>query len=171
MARFLQPVTEFLEYSKGLDMLEGCTATVFEDPSFDEATTALLRTHFRKWATAAPLQEQGVDTFGRSGRYRFSIMVDQEALESVLKCDPDAIRRTGFVRLVYGEWEPEVNEDGNESVDSGEEFELLEECTQKDVGWMKVPYDEVQAFGALTMRDMDDWDMYYARPPEIQALD
>jgi hypothetical protein len=36
---------------------------------------------------------------------------------------------------------------------------------------MKVPYDEIQAVGALTMRDMDDWDMYYARPPEMQALD
>lgn len=170
MARFLQPVTEYLEDSKGLDMLEGFTPTVFEDHSFGKATTALLRTHFRKWATTAPLQEQGVDTFGRSGRYRFFIMVDQEALESVLNSDPDAITRTGFVRLVYGEWEPEVNEDGNESVDSDEEFEPLEGCTREDVGWMKVPYDEIQAVGALTMRDMDDWDMYYARPPEMQAL-
>jgi hypothetical protein len=97
-------------------------------------------------------------------------MVDQEALESVLNSDPDAITRTGFVRLVYGEWEPEVNEDGNELVDSDEEFEPLEGCTREDVGWMKVPYDEIQAVGALTMRDMDDWDMYYARPPEMQAL-
>jgi hypothetical protein len=29
-------------------MLEGFTLTVFEDPSSDKATTALLRTYFRK---------------------------------------------------------------------------------------------------------------------------
>lgn len=170
MARFLQSVTEYLESSKGLDMLEGFTPTVFEDPSFDGATTAVLRTHFRKWATTAPLQEQGVDTFGKSGRYRSFVMVDQEALESVLNSDPDAMTQTGFVRLVYGEWEPEVNEDGNESVDLDEELEPLEGCTQEDVGWMKVPYDEVQGIGATAMCDMHDWDMYYARPPEMQAL-
>jgi hypothetical protein len=134
MARFLQPVTEYLKDSKGLDMLEGFTPTVFEDHLFDKATTALLHTYFRKWATTAPLQEQGVDTFGRSGRYRFFIMVDQEALESVLNSDLDAITRTGFVRLVYREWEPEVNEDSNELVDSDEEFEPLEGCTREDVG-------------------------------------
>jgi hypothetical protein len=61
-------------------------------------------------------------------------MVDQEALESVLNSDLDAITRTGFVRLVYREWEPEVNEDSNELVDSDEEFEPLEGCTREDVG-------------------------------------
>jgi hypothetical protein len=36
---------------------------------------------------------------------------------------------------------------------------------------MKVPYDEVQAIGATEMCNTHDWDMYYARPPEMQALD
>ncbi|KAJ5213033.1 hypothetical protein N7449_000202 [Penicillium cf. viridicatum] len=171
MARFLQSVTEYLEFRKGLDMLEGFTPTVYKDPLFDSTTTAVLRTRFRKWATTAPLQEQGVDTFGNSGRYRFFIMVDQKALESVLNSDPDAMTQTGFVRLVYGEWEPEINEDSNESVDSDEELEPLEGCTLEDVGWMKVPYDEVQGIGAATaVCDIHDWDTYYVRPPQMQAL-
>ncbi|KAJ5356206.1 hypothetical protein N7517_010815 [Penicillium concentricum] len=134
MARFLEPVTERLESDSGLDMLEGFTPTIFEDPSFDGMTTAILRAHFKKWATTAPLQEQGVDTCGESGRHLFFVMVDQEALESVLNSDPDDIGNTGFVRLVDGEWEPDVDEDSNESVDLDEELESLEGCMQDDVG-------------------------------------
>lgn len=109
----LQPVTEYLKSSKSLDMLEWFTPAVFEDSSFDGATTAVLGTHFKKWHTTAPLQEQAFDSFRNSGRYRFFVMVDQEALESVLNSDPDAMTQTGFIRPVYGEWEPEVNEYGN----------------------------------------------------------
>ncbi|KAJ5496762.1 hypothetical protein N7463_008749 [Penicillium fimorum] len=63
-------------------------------------------------------------------------MVDQEALEFVLNSDPDAIGETGFVRLVYGEWETEVDEDGNESVDLEEELGSLGGYIQEDVGGM-----------------------------------
>jgi hypothetical protein len=112
----------------------------------------------------APLQEQGVDTCGKSksGLYRFFVIVDQEALESVLNSDSDAMMQTGFARLVYGDWEPEVNEDGNDLVGLDEELEPepLEGCTQEDVGWMKVPYAELQGIGATAMCNMHDWDMY-----------
>ncbi|CAI7606808.1 unnamed protein product [Penicillium discolor] len=123
MARFLQSVTEYLESSNGLDMPQGFTPTVFEDPSFDSATVAVLRTHFRKWATTTPLQEQGVRYF-----------------RVCLELEPDSITQTGFVRLFYGEWEPDVNEDSKESVDLDEELGPLEGCTQEDVGWMRVSY-------------------------------
>jgi hypothetical protein len=53
--------------------------------------------------------------------------------------------------LVYIEWEPEVNEDGDESANSDEELEPLEQCTLEDVGWMKVPYDEMQGIRATDM--------------------
>lgn len=167
MDMLLYTVTDYFEFHKGLDMLESFCPTVFEDPSFDGATTAHLRTHFRKWVETAKRQEQGIDTLYTSGRYIFFVMVDQEALESVLNSDPEAMITTGFVRLVYGDWEPEANEDGE-----NEDLEPIEGCTQEDVGWMKIPYDEVQSIGAggLAMRDMHDWDMYYARPPEVQAL-
>jgi hypothetical protein len=168
MDLFLYTVTDYFEFHKGLDMLEGFCPIVFEDPSFDGATTALLRTHFRKWVKTAKRREQGIDTLYTSGRYIFFVMVDQEALEFVLNSNPKAVITTGFVRLIYGDWEPEVNKDGNED----KELEPIEGCTQEDVGWMNIPYDEVQSIGAggLAMCDMHDWDMYYARPPEMQAL-
>jgi hypothetical protein len=74
---------------------------------------------------------------------------------------------TGFVRLVYRDWEPEADKDGE-----NEDLEPIEGYTQEDVGWMKVPYDKVQSIGArgLAMCDIHDWDMYYARPLEVQAL-
>jgi hypothetical protein len=168
MDLFLYTATDYFEFHKDLDMLEEFCPTVFEDPSFDGATTALLRTHFRKWVETAKRQEQGIDTLYTSGRYIFFVMVDQEALESVLNSNSKAMIRTGFVRLVNGDWQPEVNEDGDED----EELEPIEGCTQEDVGWMKIPYDEVQPIGAggLAMCDMHDWHMYYTRPPEMQAL-
>ncbi|KAJ5817706.1 hypothetical protein N7447_007714 [Penicillium robsamsonii] len=125
MPHSLEPVTERLESNSGLDILEGFTPTAFEDPSFDGMTTAVLRAHFKKWVTTAPLQEQRVDTCGQSGRDLFFVMVDQEVLESVLNSDLMLLGK-----LVYGEWEPEpeVDKDGNESVDLEEELEPLEGC-------------------------------------------
>lgn len=95
-------------------------------------------------------------------------MVDQEALGFLLNSNPKAMSTTGLFRLVYGDWEPKVNEDANED----EEHELIERCMQEDVGWIKIPYDEVHSIGAgwLAMCGMHDWDMYYARPPEMQVL-
>ncbi|KAJ5881915.1 uncharacterized protein N7529_000587 [Penicillium soppii] len=100
MDLFLHTVTDYFEFHKGLDTLERFRPTVFEDPSFDVVKTAKR-------------QEQGIDTLYTSGRFLFFVMVDQEALESVL--NSKAMITTGFVRLVYGDWEPaEVNEDGDE---------------------------------------------------------
>jgi hypothetical protein len=48
MDMFLYTITDYFEFHKGLDMLESFYPTVFKDPSFNSATTALLRTYFRK---------------------------------------------------------------------------------------------------------------------------
>ena len=70
--------------------------------SFHGTTTAVLRAHFRKWATTAPVQKQGVDTWGYYSGYMFCLMIDAEALESILNSDPDNIK-TGFVHLNCGQ--------------------------------------------------------------------
>jgi hypothetical protein len=86
MSRFLSPVPEFLEFYNDLDLLDTFAPTVLEDPSFEGATVATLREHFNQWAKAGRKEEQGVseDYCARTGRARFCIMVDQEAMESVL---------------------------------------------------------------------------------------
>lgn len=170
MARFLSAVPEFLQYYSGLDLLDTFAPTVFEDPSFEGATVVTLREHFNKWAKTARKEEQGVseDYRARTGRYRFFITVDQEALESVLNAPEDFDEKVAFIRMVYAEWEPQEYDEediANGDVDPPEE--PLEGCTEHDVGWMKMYWriTELPGFGHL--RDIDDWQTYYVRSPEI----
>ncbi|KAB8212537.1 hypothetical protein BDV34DRAFT_184162 [Aspergillus parasiticus] len=176
MTRLLSHVTEYLEFYNGLDLLDSFAPTVFEDQSFDGATTTLLRRHFKEWAATAPQVEQGNDRsrFPQSGRYRFFIMVDQEALESVLSIsDPERRSETGFVRLVNGVWKPEeLDEEELEELEISDPSELeihepLEGCALEDVGWMKVSYEDAEARAFLKIGDNVDWSSYYQRPPCI----
>ncbi|KAE8150568.1 hypothetical protein BDV25DRAFT_154185 [Aspergillus avenaceus] len=174
MSRFLYHITDNLEFYNGLDLLDNFAPTVFEDRSFDGADTASLRKHFQEWAVTAPQEEQGADRsrVPDAGRYRFFIMVDQEALESVLNApDPASVNKTGFVRLVNGLWkpdEPDEEELAELGVEGLEEEEPLEGCTLEDVGWMKVLYDEAETWAYLNMGDTVHWSTYYVRPPLIQ---
>ena len=177
MTRFLYHVRHSLDFYNGLDLLDSFAPTVFEDRSFDGATTALVRKHFQEWAATAPPVEQpiGYSDYPEAGRYKFFLMVDQEALESVLSVpDPEECDSDGFVRLVNGFWEPEVL-DADELAERGvssqselEQEEPLEGLTMLDVGWMKVCYSDAQTWGYLSMLDGFRWLTYYQRPPLIQ---
>jgi hypothetical protein len=110
MARFMNEVSGHLEFYNGLDLLDTFTPTVLEDRSFEGATVATLREHFNQWAKTSLKEEQGVSEnyCALTGRYSFFITVDQEAMESVLNVPEECeLDETGFVRMVYGEWEPE----------------------------------------------------------------
>lgn len=117
-------------------------------------------------------EEQGVQNGnrGRAGRYQFFVMVDQEALESVLS-GPDDDKDTGFVLLVQAGWEPEeLDKDELRERNGAEpEEEPLEGCTEHDVGWMNVRYRDVEV-SFVHVTDSNHWNMYYSRPPEIQRL-
>ncbi|CAG8268667.1 unnamed protein product [Penicillium salamii] len=162
MARFVSAVPDYLEFYNGLDLLDTFTPTVLEDPSFEGATVATLREHFNQWAKSSLKEEQGVaeDYQACTGRYRFFIMVDQEAMDSVLSA-PEDEDEAAFVRMVYAEWEPEVPDEEDIAK------EPIEGCTQNDVGWMKTCWRWVQLPGFHKMQDWDDWEAYYVRPPEI----
>ncbi|KAJ5913703.1 hypothetical protein N7504_002586 [Penicillium tannophilum] len=169
MARFLSAVSEYLDFYSGLDLLDTFAPTVFEDPSFEGATVVTLREHFHKWAKTARKEEQGVseDYYARTGRYRFFITVDQEALESVLNAAED-YDKEAFVRMVHAEWKPqEYDEEDIASGDVDPPEKPLEGCTEHDVGWMKMCWQitELPGFGHLC--DIDDWQAYYVRSPEI----
>lgn len=172
MAHFLSAVPDYLEFYSGLDLLNTFAPTVLEDPSFEGATVATLRKHFKQWAKASLKEEQGVpeDYYARTGRYRFFIMVDQEAMESVLSAAEDDYE-TGFVRMVNAEWKPEVlDEEDIANGDVPPPEEPLEGCTEKDVGWMKVCWGYVELPGFHKIRDWEDWEAYYTRPPEIADI-
>ncbi|EIT80112.1 hypothetical protein AO1008_08096 [Aspergillus oryzae 100-8] len=148
MTRLLSHVTEYLEFYNGLDLLDSFAPTVFEDQSFDGVTTTLLRKHFQEWAATAPQVEQANDhsRFPQSDRYRLFLMVDQEALESVLSVsDPECRSETGFVRLVNGVWKPEEpDEEELEELEISDPSELeihepLEGCALEDMFAVKLP--------------------------------
>jgi hypothetical protein len=144
-----------------------------EDPSFQGTTVATLRKHFKQWAKTSLKEEQGVpeDYYARTGRYRFFIMVDQEAMESVLSTAEGDDYETWFVRLVNAEWKPEVlGEEDFVNDDVPPPEESLEGCTENDVGWMKVCWGYVELPGFHKIRDWEDWEAYYTRPPEIADI-
>jgi hypothetical protein len=180
MARFLSSVRESLEFYSGLDLLDTFTPTVFEDPSFEGATVATLREHFHRWKKTAMKEEQGVDEdfIPDSGRYRFFITVDQEAMESVLSAPEGAdIYKSGFVRIVNAEWkwtdvppeEDSMIEDGDD-IDDPEEFEPLEGCIEHDVGWMNIRWRPIGLTGFYKLRNDNDWESFYLRYPEIADI-
>ncbi|OJZ91506.1 hypothetical protein ASPFODRAFT_38617 [Aspergillus luchuensis CBS 106.47] len=175
MIRFHKRVKIYLQYYNGLDLLARFTPTVLEDRSFEGTTVASLRDKFNEWAVTAVKKEQGIDPSHlwhlKNGRYRFFIMVDQEALDSILST-PDNDIHGGFVRLVNAEWKAEEldEEELAERGGPGPEEEPLEGCTEEDVGWMKVCWGESQTPGYVILDDSLRWDRYYSRPPVIQRL-
>lgn len=171
LRRFLGQVRRRLEYYEGLDMWDSFRPTVIEDKSlFDGATPAQIRDAFHEWARTACETEQGV-TYDRAqwahgARYRLCILVDEDALRSVLDIpedELDELNTTGFVVMIDGRWTPEIPEE-----EEGDfEYEPLYGCTRQDVGWMKVHYDRAQIVASTTMRYEADWDLEYRRPPAI----
>lgn len=175
MGRIIGAVSEDLEFHKGLDMLETFAPTVLEDPSFEGATVATLREHFHKWKKTAMKEEQGVseDYVPKSGRYRFFITVDQEAMESVLNTAVGEYEEyeLGHVRMINAEWKwTYVPEEDPEDEPEVEEFEPLEGCPEDDVGWMNIRWRIVQLPGFYKMKEIDDWQTHYARYPGIADI-
>lgn len=114
MHRFLWHVKDKLEFYNGLDLLKNFAPTVLEDRSlFVGASTSVIREHFKEWVVTACQQEEGISSkqleYAQSGRYKFCLMVNEEALQSVLNAPPeDGDNKTGFVTLINGIWVPEV---------------------------------------------------------------
>ncbi|KAL4774451.1 hypothetical protein BDW60DRAFT_181244 [Aspergillus nidulans var. acristatus] len=77
-------------------------------------TTLAIHYHFKQWITTASEQEQGVPweeaQMALLPRYKFCVMVDEEALQSVLSIpapdDPGQtyFNKTAYVILVNRKW-------------------------------------------------------------------
>lgn len=110
MRRFLYHARETLEYYDGLVMLDSFVPTVMDDKTrLDGVTPSIVRDYFNQWARTACETEQGVPfnraQWANTVRYKFCIMVDEEALQSGLDIpleDVDHYNDAGFVVLVNG---------------------------------------------------------------------
>ncbi|RAH72533.1 uncharacterized protein BO66DRAFT_317093, partial [Aspergillus aculeatinus CBS 121060] len=173
MSRLLFHIPEKLKPFGGLDLLDTFRPTVLQDPSFDGASPAYLREHFEKWAAAAAREEHGMTLenarIRTTSRYRFFIQVHQEALESVLSApdptDPESsLNKTGFVRLVNSEWDPEEQNSADDT-----DYPPMEGCTLPNVGWMNLLYDDAELNAFYELNNFH-WDDYYKHPPAIIDL-
>ncbi|KAL4902737.1 hypothetical protein BDW74DRAFT_157486 [Aspergillus multicolor] len=78
---------------------------------------------------------------------------------------------TGHVNLVLADWEPEDGlEDGGEGWYEEEVLELIDGCTQEDVGWMKVSGSGLLPCFFIYLGDPEDWHYKYVRPPEMYYI-
>lgn len=157
----------------GLDLLDSFAPTVLEDPRFEGASSFVIRGYFKQWVSTAAFEEQGISAedakLGECGRYKFCLMVDEEALQSVLNYQLDAYEDMGYVILVNGEWKPEGEPEDKDQYEHWEPevFDPVDGCTEKDVGCMRVWYDMAQVSGYAKMCNFFDWELEYRRPPEI----
>ncbi|KAJ5138649.1 uncharacterized protein N7515_003497 [Penicillium bovifimosum] len=178
--RFMGSVRTELESHDGLDMLDSFRPVVMEDARrFDGATPDQIRDAFKEWARVACETEHGVPykhaEKAYSARYRLCIMVDEEALQSVLDIpteDLEEYNTTGFVILIDGRWSPELDPEelaaelaAGGGPDDG--HGPVYGCTLGEVGWMKVEYAQAQTVSSALMTDDGDWDVAYRRPPAI----
>ncbi|RDW74282.1 uncharacterized protein DSM5745_06944 [Aspergillus mulundensis] len=175
MRRLRFCVTETLKQHNGLDLLGSFAPTVLEDARFDGASTSTVREHFKQWVVAACQEEQGVPwqdaQYAQSPRYRYCLMVDQEAMRSVLDAEMDELMwvdEGAYVRLIRREWPDSEDEDQDEELAGApsvlDDSEPIEGCAMDDVGWMRVRADRAQIEAHV---HMPDWRTQYRRPPEI----
>ncbi|RAO70265.1 uncharacterized protein BHQ10_006277 [Talaromyces amestolkiae] len=176
MRRFLYHVNHTLEYADGLDLLDYFKPTVMDDKTrFDGVSPAIVRDYFNQWAHSACETEQGIPfnraSQGMSARYRLCIMVDEEALLSVLSIPPEEVEDGAFVILIEGRWKPrfltEEELEGCGSPPPENNFEPVEGCTLEEVGWMKVDYKRAQIGPSAHITSDGAWADLYVRPPEM----
>jgi hypothetical protein len=169
MERLRYHIRHTLKVYNGLDMMNSLSITVIEDRSIlDDASTSVVREHFKQWAATAPQQEQGAGP-GLSQRYRYCVQVDADALEAVVydAPTPPEIDTTtdGFVNLIWKDWGPELFRPNPRF--PGPEEEPIEGCTLHNVGWMRVAYQDLMVDMYYYLRDYNDWYREYRRPPEV----
>ena len=168
----------------GRDILDSFTLTVFSDRSlFDGADTVSIRAHFRQWAETAfrAEQQQNVSLggggeqvrMGHSPRYRFCVQVDEAALYSVVHSAPappapDATKM-GWVKLIAKSWIP-IGEDPRARARPDPtvySYEPIEGVTERDVGWMKVPYGRLMEEYYSGNEGLNGWRTDCCRPPKV----
>ncbi|KAK3169508.1 hypothetical protein OEA41_008892 [Lepraria neglecta] len=162
----------------GRDILELFTLTVFSDSSlFDGADTPTIRAHFRQWAENAFRAEQqpqdgssGEEVrMGLSPRYQFCVQVDAAALHSVVHDAPAPpaidLTKNGWVKLINKSWIPR-EEDPRARPDPNA-YEPIEGVTERDVGWMKCPYQSVMTEYYSGNEGLNGWRTEYCRPPKV----
>jgi hypothetical protein len=188
MQRIRDYIGPSVKTSDGQDLLdERFKPTVMEDKNkFDGASTSIIRRHFRDWCVHAVDEEQGSteeierrrqETVPWCGslavRYRFCLQIDAASLKSIVEVKPDA-----WVNLFRDDWKlkqamaGQLGDDldwdqGDFTDDEDEAYPAIEGNTNEDVGWMMVDYRCLMPTYYSYLRDPNDWNLTYTRPPYV----
>jgi hypothetical protein len=188
MQRIHDSLGPSIKTSDGQDLLnERFKLTVMEDEDkFDGASTSTVRQHFRDWCVHAVNEEQrSNDEIERrrqepvpwcgslAVRYRFCLQIDAASLKSIVEDEPDA-----WINLIRDDWRlkqamagqfgDDLNWDqGDLTDDEDEAYPAIEGNTNEDVGWMMVDYRCLIPTYYSYLRDPNDWNFTYARPPYV----
>jgi hypothetical protein len=174
-------VRESLEECGTEEFMDSFDCTVREDPSvLDGASKALVRQRFLEWRASSDAEAERISSdsqpilvqgYASTPRYGYCIHVDEEALQSVLRArHPDT---DGYVNLIQADWAvPDEEEQEkirqefqtDDALEEGEE--PIEGCRMYDVGWLKIHLGAVMP-SAYAKLHGGDWDLSYARPPDI----
>lgn len=157
------------------EIAERLAWTWVEDASaLDGASTAALRERFRAWTADEVAQQPGNYQPTVIPRFRYFINIDQEVLDSLAESISREMHWSddAFVKFVDGNWEPlaESQQDGEQEDDGWEKevLELIEGCTEEDVGWMRIAPHMINAdFYDVLSGDENQWITFYERPPSI----
>lgn len=155
--------------------------TFVEDrDTLDSASKHRLHARFREWAAHAidienPHHENR--HLGAIGipRYEYFVMVDEGALRSVVYDAPrlpdDYMDGEGYVNFVNTSWlsldkDPLAVELSTEERLNEEQYEPIDDCREKNVGWMEMASSMLTSEFYDAMADNRDvWHCFYRRPP------
>lgn len=134
--------------------------------SLDGASTTELRDRFRAWVADEVAQQPAGEDFGDVSRFAYFIKIDEEVMKSLPRFLEKGWSAEAFVKIVKADWEPE--DDAEDECDK-DVYEPIEGCTEKDVGWMRIAPDMINAefYYALDGYEQAWDDMFYQRPPHI----
>ncbi|OJJ82855.1 uncharacterized protein ASPGLDRAFT_36966 [Aspergillus glaucus CBS 516.65] len=148
--------------------------------TLDGASKHRLHARFREWAAHVidienPHHENR--HLGAIGipRYEYFVMVDEGALRSVVYDAPrlpdDDMDGEGYVNFVNTSWlpldeNPLAVELSTEERLNEEQYEPIDDCREKNVGWMKMASSMLTSEFYDAMADnCDVWYCFYRRPP------
>jgi hypothetical protein len=117
-------------------------------------------------------------------RYRLCVAVDEAALQSVVSAKGESRIGNAWMNLIEGDWTPgdaaaqreetkiQYLENGLDLEDWDDEVETFPEidgCTEENVGWMKVCYQDLVPLLYSSLMDINAFEELYVRPPGIRA--
>lgn len=144
---------------------------VEDSASLDGISTAVLRERFRTW-TANEVARQQLEKHDPTtiGRFSYFIKINEEVMQNLTGffASKGWTSKTDFIKFVDANWKPSPPEVQQDDGWEPETWEPIEDCTEEDVGWMRISpmmlNDEL--YEAMNGYDMA-WQLFYERPPRI----